>query len=559
MAREDIKLSSCENIPVGENGKIKFDDTYIYTYSNTDYGATYKRTNYKLPLNSLRSDIEAYIGIENSKPPFTDSIIMWWGWWNDDKAKTSYIYEWDESQSLNSDYIEDKFGLNDEYNGERNVFILRSAPLPGDELIDVYPDTEQGRLKNLQERGIDPNNLTLKLVNKEYIDKRFQGFRKIYCNDPIYSSYWDSELQRLNIRPYTCFYIFDEMIKNGVVRATNEDPVEVQPVIDIVDDDLKLYNEIYSNKLTIFIQVKDPDDYYKNHPIDFRINGSSSNVSWNYLNEQTVFYHKILKDNQGYYTIRIDLEIVKDELSSKGWKMVGHAYTNTYDENYYTNLIYISQENCVDLNLEDYDFKTNFITDFVGVESRFDLDGNDIPYEISYIVPPAPKTEDSTIEYKWTHYIQTGSSVPPIKWGSDAREELMWSMEDSYAFQPILKPNKLYCVELTKVLDEVDDGSSKLLARIKYFVNLVRPPMVKFNISIAEDNTLIDFENYFQDKVNGADAFYNCIIDWGDGSQKSVYYNGMNKPKHRYNRGSYMIIIKGKCDGFVGTDSTVFF
>ena len=135
--------------------------------------------NYQIPVQSLRDDFKGYVGVENAKGDWQNTIRFWSGNWSDtyENRENSYVYQWNYDERGNLDYIANKWG--DEEDVDK-VFLINNAPIP------------------LEEPEQDPCPTSNKFVNKKYIDDRFNGIRKITVTG-----------ETLAIRPYSCVYEYD--------------------------------------------------------------------------------------------------------------------------------------------------------------------------------------------------------------------------------------------------------------------------------------------------------------------------------------------------------------
>jgi hypothetical protein len=135
--------------------------------------------NYQIPVQSLRDDFKGYVGVENAKGDWQNTIRFWSGNWSDtyENRENSYVYQWNYDERGNLDYIANKWG--DEEDVDK-VFLINNAPIP------------------LEEPEQDPCPKSNKFVNKKYIDDRFNGIRKITVTG-----------ETLAIRPYPCVYEYD--------------------------------------------------------------------------------------------------------------------------------------------------------------------------------------------------------------------------------------------------------------------------------------------------------------------------------------------------------------
>lgn len=205
MENNAIKISDYPLIPVNNThwtGKIE-NNAFILGYMNENYGPKYIRKNYQIPLSYLRSDILRYLGITNVRPSYRNMTKIWSGIWNNSHKALSYIYEWKDYENGDPDYIFNKFGerVEDDNFKSFRYFILKKAPLPQEQTTKRYGEERFGQ---------DPYPSTMKLVDKAYIDGRFDGWR-------IVSNAWDESKtfqgNELKVRAYTCMYYIDDLLE----------------------------------------------------------------------------------------------------------------------------------------------------------------------------------------------------------------------------------------------------------------------------------------------------------------------------------------------------------
>lgn len=194
--------------------------------------------NYQIPVQTLRDDFKGYLGVENAKGTWQNTIRIWSGNWIDtENRENSYVYQWNYDERGNLDYIADKWG--DEEDVDK-IFLLRNAPIP-------FEEPQQ-----------DPNPKSNKFVDKKYIDDRFNGIRKISVTG-----------ETLAIRPYSCVYEFDSTptVINIVDTETLQDGRTVAECID-------------GNILTFIIKFNVGDSDI----LAIKANGEH-NIKWSYPTE----------------------------------------------------------------------------------------------------------------------------------------------------------------------------------------------------------------------------------------------------------------------------------
>lgn len=227
MLETGYRISDLSKIPVTgadstQKNKIAIDETYMLGYANTVYGIKYNRNNYRIPLTAIRDDIKGYIGIESIVAPWSESIKLWHGVWNNTASKNkSYVYEWGESEKNHPHYMPEKFA-----DLENSYYIVKDAPFPfeseechnrnhgevtpetnieGDEIISV----------NKPLAAADPYTDSNKLVLKSYVDERLASKRLVEV------------MPEFRVRDYDCTYILRaETLK--AAEAENEGPLTIK-------------------------------------------------------------------------------------------------------------------------------------------------------------------------------------------------------------------------------------------------------------------------------------------------------------------------------------------
>lgn len=527
-------MSDYPFFPTDQKTKRFIYEGYLFSYANTNFGGTFLKRNYQMPVSALTEHIKSIIGLNNIKP--WGMINFWYGYWNDERKSYSYVYEWDPETEWNDpDYIPNKFGINPD-DCEDRLFILKTAPLPYEE-EEIGEEHEQP----LRYNGYDPYDKTTKLVDKKYIDDRFNGLRRVQVEKEK-----NTNSYIIKFRPYPCYYEIDDIIE----------PLEggMQPHINIVPitDELNpIAEQLKFNKLEFYItfnglKFKRQLNYpyvksYVNYPIVWLLNGSPLNISWNYEDEDKVFYSKVLPDTRGYYRIKAVCEYIdgqwyarlSSDTAADALSKIKIEPINLKDK--------IKGKTCTkNIILTKSKINKAFLSDLPG-----DMDTVYINFDTSTFGPSGfPDSIDADYLYKWHYYIQTGDKTPIVLWS----QNILWAMEDSYAYEPIFNPNKLYCLEFTKLLN------GKLLGRIVYFINLINPPVIMFDIE-PDDNLSVDLSELFTDKNQDTaeTLYYSVRINWGDGSGDDYYCNRIDKKRaqHTYEKpGRYTITVTGRWDGW---------
>jgi hypothetical protein len=313
---------------VNKINKLQYDH-YLMSYAVTNSGLSNFNKNYKVPVHALREDFKSYIGFENAKGQWRQLTRLWVGDWykeneiqNDDETVrsgdkvNSYLYNWSLKEIGHDDYVLNKFG-DEKYESHKDVlptervFIVKNAPIPCEynyATLFVKRDEKGNPIKDAENNLIhievneDPYPNLTKIVDKNYIDNRFNGIRiinvddtvgaviedkdyayassKAKCTTPalegntngneVYSEdtsihdypivFGDEDTAFLRIRPYTCIYeltkpvkcvhIFDDL-NCGNGKTTRDSLI---PEIADGKEDSKLE----SNFLTFYIKLPKP-------------------------------------------------------------------------------------------------------------------------------------------------------------------------------------------------------------------------------------------------------------------------------------------------------------
>lgn len=200
-----IRISQYQVAQINDNdkkNKLLLNHNFI-TYAPSYFGTSTMNKNYQIPVQTLRDDFRGYLGIENAKGTWQNTIRIWSGNWIDtENRENSYVYQWKYDERGNLDYIADKWG--DEEDVDK-IFLLRNAPIP-------FEEPQQ-----------DPNPNSNKFVDKKYIDDRFNGIRKVKTSGTT-----------LQIRPYPCVYEYSAMPTsiNIVDTLTLEDGRKIKDCIE---------------------------------------------------------------------------------------------------------------------------------------------------------------------------------------------------------------------------------------------------------------------------------------------------------------------------------------
>lgn len=251
--------------------KLRYDH-YLMSYADTNFGISTIHKNYKVPVDLLREDFKSYVGLENAKGNWQNQIKIWNGEWKDNENNyNSYVYQYTESEIGQDNYIENKYGLADD--GFDRIFIVKNAPIPCEFTID----------------NIDPNTHTTKLVDKKYIDDRFNGIRVV--------NVFDNTLQ---IRPYSCLYQYENEV--------NE--------IDIVDtldcgDGRTTKESLLENFVVFYIMLPAPSSADINFKV--KANGKENNFRWGFGHECINLFTTAYNRKQNIY-LKCHCHYINDEL-----------------------------------------------------------------------------------------------------------------------------------------------------------------------------------------------------------------------------------------------------
>ena len=196
---------------VNKINKLQYDH-YLMSYAVTNSGLSAFNKNYKVPVHALREDFKSYIGFENAKGQWRQLTRFWVGDWykenitqnNDETVKSgdkvnSYLYNWSLKEIGHEDYILNKFG-DEKHEGHADVlptervFIVKNAPIPCEynyATLFIKRDKDGNPMKddkgNLMrvEVANDPYPYLTKIVDKNYIDNRFNGIRIVNVDDTV--------------------------------------------------------------------------------------------------------------------------------------------------------------------------------------------------------------------------------------------------------------------------------------------------------------------------------------------------------------------------------------
>ncbi|MBO5827108.1 MAG: hypothetical protein J6R59_01320 [Paludibacteraceae bacterium] len=296
-----------------QRGKLQYEH-YLMSYGSVNYGFSTVNKNYKVPVSALREDFKGYIGFENAKGGWRQLTRLWYGEWyrtketfvknGDDMEKitvgdkvNSYLYKWSDSEIGQDDYICNKFGDELDDNGKNydkvptdRIFIIKNAPIPCEYNFAtsfVKRDEEGNPIQDkdgnyeYETYDCDPYPQFAKIVDKEYIDNRFNGIRVIDVSDTVEEIIEEAAIQPytedgeidtsirdflikpewksiLKIRPYTCIYDYTNFkIDDG------QNPIPLIDIWDNLDDGTgkttkELLNERKEKSLIFYIKLSKP-------------------------------------------------------------------------------------------------------------------------------------------------------------------------------------------------------------------------------------------------------------------------------------------------------------
>ena len=284
------------------------------SYGSVNYGFSTVNKNYKVPVSALREDFKGYIGFENAKGGWRQLTRLWYGEWyrtketfvknGDDMEKitvgdkvNSYLYKWSDSEIGQDDYICNKFGDELDDNGKNydkvptdRIFIIKNAPIPCEYNFAtsfVKRDEEGNPIQDkdgnyeYETYDCDPYPQFAKIVDKEYIDNRFNGIRVIDVSDTVEEIIEEAVIQPytedgeidtstrdflikpewksiLKIRPYTCIYDY-----TNFKTDYGKNPIPLIDIWDNLDDGTgkttkELLNEQKEKSLIFYIKLSKP-------------------------------------------------------------------------------------------------------------------------------------------------------------------------------------------------------------------------------------------------------------------------------------------------------------
>jgi hypothetical protein len=249
---------------------------FLISYAPSYYGTSTINKNFKVPVNLLRNDFIGYVGIKNAKSDWRNTIKLWCGDWSSSDLPNSYICTWtkEDIEKYPNDFITDKHA---DEKGYDKIFIINNAPLP---------ETE--------EASLDPNPNTKKIVTKDYVDSRFNGSPKVYCEDTT-----------LRIRSYPCVYIFEnESLLNIDITDTDENGNTLKDLIG--DKCLDFIIRVPTFSLGYY------EDPYRT---DFTITHNGKGCRWGFKNELIMMLDRARQENVKDLWFRCYAEYINGEFT----------------------------------------------------------------------------------------------------------------------------------------------------------------------------------------------------------------------------------------------------
>ena len=448
------------------NYKHKFALNHRFiSYADVNYGTAAMRRNFQIPLEALRDDFMGYIGINNAKPHWRDYVTIWEGdWYNTDRTR-SYSTPWATSEFYLIDYVNNKYGLDENYDKENDIhriFMLNTAPWPL-EAEDTHFSSKTS--KNL---GKDYNPHNVKFVSKNYVDDRHNGFRKIDVQD-----YGLEHPSHLTIRPYTCFYQYSKLPEkdsNGCYYINICDDC-------VLEDSTTFKDKVKFNRLVFYLRLKNFSQFYENNGVHcnnlkIQVNGKDNVVKWSYEDEWT----EILREHR--------LKVINGVVQNKEKEYLFLKCEAEYINNVFTVTcssffgrkkaikrmieIPITDNGVVDIDLSLHENEC-----FVSSVPLDDLSNNasEITRGQTVINLDVSKLDDRHV-YTWDYFLITPDDDGQNQWDYNkvvfGRTPILWANNDSFNISPEFQPNKMYCLEFVKAFDGV------LIGRIKYYVSLIK-------------------------------------------------------------------------------------
>lgn len=376
-----FKISSYPTALVNKltkKGKLQYDH-YLMSYAETNFGFSTINKNYKIPVESLRRDFMGFLGVENAKGQWRQLQRIWYGDWYAEKEVTdkngvttvigdkvnSYLYRWNLNEIGQEDYVLNKFGDETELDHQDKlptdrIFIVKNAPIPCEYTIATkFKQQKTDENGNIVYEDItytsDPYPHLTKIVDKDYIDNRFNGIPIIDKTDTVYPdspankpvtlddeadtpSYSAPDINTtindtpihhqykstLEIRPYTCIYDYNFTGKDNYV-----DWIDIEDTLECGNG--KTTKDLIKGKLlTFFIRISRPKT---SHVPGSLINGTAYDFARGLLLTTKGIYKERLIDVEGTRNEKEPTEDDGEVVVANTTEIIGQK------ESYYSELV----------------------------------------------------------------------------------------------------------------------------------------------------------------------------------------------------------------------------
>lgn len=445
-------------------------EAFLLGYAKENYGAKYIQKNYQIPLSVIRSDLLRFAGIENVKPSYTNQVQLWSGNWHDAQEKSmSYIYEWKSEESASLDYIFNKHGKTVRLDDKdvNRYFILNQAPLPSEQTTTLYGD---------ERMGDDPNPNTVKIVDKLYIDGRFDGWRTVHTSFDQSRTIVNNNIA---LRSYTCFYYIDSILD------VDEDGYYTVNFVNNTTDQRGGLEETIKNQhkhLTFYVRIKKFDEYWtpisedSGHVCKIRFKVNGIDAEWTYDDElNEIFRQETLSE---HINLKFNLYYIGDELKVIGGAMFGRNQSYGILKELSFEKDESDKDSTRNIPLLEYRGKT-FISQYYTFEEVMAKGEEGAVQTISFNTDGLENEQ----EYTWRYYLLTpywnDTRVSTEKQSGDSwnvnlehnirfGDNIYWTSQEISDYHPKFQPNRLYCLEFTRLLDGI------LVGRVLWNVSLVK-------------------------------------------------------------------------------------
>lgn len=376
-----FKISSYPTALVNKltkKGKLQYDH-YLMSYAETNFGFSTINKNYKIPVESLRRDFMGFLGVENAKGQWRQLQRIWYGDWYAEKEITdksgvttvigdkvnSYLYRWNLNEIGQEDYVLNKFGDETELDHQDKlptdrIFIVKNAPIPCEYTIATkFKQQKTDENGNIVYEDItytsDPYPHLTKIVDKDYIDNRFNGIPIIDKTDTVYpdspankpvtlddvsdtpsysapdinSNINDTPIHHqykstLEIRPYTCIYDYNFTGKDNYV-----DWIDIEDTLECGNG--KTTKDLIKGKLlTFFIRISRPKN---SHVTGSLTNGTVYDFARGLLLTTKGIYKERLIDVEGTRNKKESTEDDGEVIVASTTEIIGQK------ESYYSELV----------------------------------------------------------------------------------------------------------------------------------------------------------------------------------------------------------------------------